>query len=226
MSPVRLLRWLLVASLTVALNALPAWAAYDSAAFHKNKPLSIERITPKGTDVSAGRQIVFKFNQPVVPLGRMERDAAEIPITITPALQCQWRWLNTSNLACQLGDETALKLATRYEVLVKPGIMTQAKQTLKEQYRHVFTTERPRAWDSRFQAWRAPGMPKIQVHFNQPVTRDSAAKHLYMQTPNGPRVAVTVELPPPDGEQEKPQSPTVSSIWTVSSKILLPLDTK
>ena len=228
MSPVRLLRWLLVASLTVALNALPAWAAYDSAAFHKNKPLSIERITPKGTDVSAGRQIVFKFNQPVVPLGRMERDAAEIPITITPALQCQWRWLNTSNLACQLGDETALKLATRYEVLVKPGIMTQAKQTLKEQYRHVFTTERPRviSWYSSFQTWRAPGMPKIQVHFNQPVTRDSAAKHLYMQTPNGPRVAVTVELPPPDGEQEKPQSPTVSSIWTVSSKILLPLDTK
>jgi hypothetical protein len=106
-------------------------AAYDSAAFHKQKPLQIQRITPSGIDVPTGRQVVVTFNQPVVPLGRMEREAADIPITITPTLQCQWRWLNTSNLACQLGDETALKPATRYKVSVQPGIMTESKQTLE-----------------------------------------------------------------------------------------------
>lgn len=63
-------------------------------------PLSITGITPSGTNVPAARQIVIQFNRAVVPIGRMERTAAEIPIEITPALKCQWRWLDTSALAC------------------------------------------------------------------------------------------------------------------------------
>src|SRR5690606_576424 len=62
-------------------------------------PLSITSIVPGGTNVPAGRQIVIQFNRPVVPLGRMDRAASEIPVEITPALGCQWRWLDTSALA-------------------------------------------------------------------------------------------------------------------------------
>ncbi len=36
-------------------------------------PLHITRITPSGMDVPAGRQIVFQFDRPVVPMGRMAR---------------------------------------------------------------------------------------------------------------------------------------------------------
>jgi len=199
-------------------------AAYDSAAFHKQKPLQIQRITPNGTDVPTGRQVVFTFNQPVVPLGRMERDAAEIPITITPTLQCQWRWLNTSNLACQLGDETALKPATRYEVSVQPGIMTESKKTLEKPYQHEFITSRPSVDYAMFETWMAPGMPKIRVNFNQQVTQKSVAKHLYMQGSDGQRIAVTVESPPNEDKVSLPQ--TVSSVWMISPKKLLPLDSK
>jgi uncharacterized protein YfaS (alpha-2-macroglobulin family) len=205
---------LLVSSLSGWLQ--PAWAFSDSTGV---KPLKILRITPSGTDVPTGRQIVITFNQRVVPLGTMARDAAEIPITITPALQCQWRWLNTASLACQLGDESALKAATRYDVRIMPGIMTKNQQTLEAAYHHQFITKRPTVRYTSFKTWRAPGMPKIKVYFNQPVTRDSVAKHLYIQTSQ--RVAVTVESPRRDEKSLK-----VSEKWLVSPKQLLPLDTK
>ena len=84
--------------------------------------LRILRITPAGQDVPPGRQIVFQFDRAVVPLGRMERNASEIPIAISPSLNCQWRWLNTSALACQLDEKSALSPATRYTISVNPGI--------------------------------------------------------------------------------------------------------
>ncbi len=93
----QLSRWLWLIILGNFLIILPSHAATT-----KPKPLEITRITPEGNDVPAARQIVIQFNQPVVPVGKMERDAAEIPITITPALSCEWRWLNTSALACEL----------------------------------------------------------------------------------------------------------------------------
>src|SRR5215510_11266265 len=73
-------------------------------------PLTITGITPGGTNVPAARQIVIQFNRAVVPIGRMERRDSEIPIEITPPLACQWRWLDTSALACQLADGDELKL--------------------------------------------------------------------------------------------------------------------
>src|SRR5262249_35709834 len=76
-----------------------AYAAFDSADAPKGGALEIIRITPGGDDVSAGKQIVIQFNRPVVPVGRMERSAAEIPVIATPALNCEWRWINNSALA-------------------------------------------------------------------------------------------------------------------------------
>lgn len=43
------------------------------AAGEMEEGLKISRITPSGADVPAGRQIVFEFNRPVVPLGNMGR---------------------------------------------------------------------------------------------------------------------------------------------------------
>src|SRR5688572_18292570 len=74
--------------------------------------LVVTGITPSGTNVPAARQIVIQFNRPVVPIGRMDRTAAELPIAITPPTACQWRWLDTSALACQLADGDELALAT------------------------------------------------------------------------------------------------------------------
>ena len=80
----------------------PAWAADGS--------LAVTRITPSGDDVPALRQLVIEFDRAVVPLGRMERTGDEIPITIAPHMDCEWRWISDRALACQLGENDALRL--------------------------------------------------------------------------------------------------------------------
>ena len=167
-------------------------AQFDSARFNTNKePLKVLTITPAGVDVRPKRQIVFNFNRPVVPVGRMERRADEIPITIEPAVQCEWRWLNTSALACQLGEKTALAPATRYTVVVRPGIRTEDGSTLKKSITHTFVTERPKIRYSSFKTWTSPGTPNIIVQFNMPVKRTSVAQHLYLDA-DGTRLPLDV----------------------------------
>ncbi len=210
----------------------PTWAVYDSAVVNQNKPLKIERIVPNGFDVPAGRQIVITFNQAVVPLGKMERETKDIPITITPELNCQWRWLNTSSLACELDDKDALQAATYYEITVNPGIMTVAQQTLSKLYYHDFTTERPAVYYTEFERWNAPGLPKIRVRFNQKVTRDSVAKSLYMKKLNKrQRTPVIVEFPPVEEAVENSATATnkeitINDVWLVTPKTAFPVDSE
>ncbi len=164
--------------------------------------LKVVRITPSGTDVPPARQIVFEFNRAVVPVGRMERDAAEVPITISPETDCQWRWLNTRVLACQLDETAALKPATRYDIVVNPGIKTEDDATLAEPLGHRFITERPKVRHAWFRTWKAPGMPFIRLTFNQPVFWESVEKHVFMMLdgPNEQRIGLHV-APDPDDKQ-------------------------
>lgn len=153
------------------------WVFVASPAAAEQVPdLSISRITPSGMDVPAGRQIVIEFNQPVVPLGDMARDAKDIPIDVKPALNCEWRWLSQSALACELKDADALKPSTRYELTVRPGIKTEDGKTLSAEVKHSFLTNRIALDRTDFAGWAGPGEPSIMVVFNQPVRRDSVAR--------------------------------------------------
>jgi len=170
-------------AMLMSLVAAPVFAqpAYDSADQpDQDAPLGITRITPRGEDVPAGRQIVIQFDRKVVPVGRMERDATQIPIVITPMLNCEWRWINARALACQLREEAALRLATRYVITVKPGIRTESGQTMRAEYIHTFITQRPKVTYTRFINWLSPGKPLIQVTLNQAVTQSSLQKSLFM----------------------------------------------
>jgi hypothetical protein len=144
--------------------------------------LKITRINPSGEDVAADRQIVFEFNKAVVPIGRMERTAAEIPIVISPALNCEWRWINTSSLACQLSEADQLKLATKYEVTVSPGIVAVDGSTLSQKLQHSFITQRPVVKYTWFNTWKAPGWPVILVSFDQKVNLESVSEHLFFES--------------------------------------------
>ena len=71
----------------------------------------------KSRAISIGEsQILIEFNRPVVPLGRMERKAEELPITVEPQANCNWRWLSTQALACNLDQKDYLKPAHEYVV--------------------------------------------------------------------------------------------------------------
>ncbi len=197
-------------------------AAFDSKAFNQTQgPLQIQRVTPDGKDVPAGRQLVFQFNRPVVPVGRMERSAAEVNVTIMPALNCQWRWLDTSALACQLDEASAMKPATRYRVLMQPGIRAEDGATLAAPFSSTFITERPVVTDVDFKTWKHPGMPVLRVSFNQPISRASVEKSLRIMPYKKPQVPLSVF---PDQDDAAQPVPEYHDAWLVSPQTLLPLD--
>ena len=133
------------------------------------KPLRVTRMSPRGKDITVPRQIVFQFNRPVVPIGRMERTNEEIPVEITPSLNCQWRWINTSALACQLDQRSVPAMSTEYNVTMKRGIKAEDGALIKEAFKASFITQRPLVRHASFKSWRGPGTPIIRVRLNQPV---------------------------------------------------------
>src|SRR5688572_4381680 len=181
-----------VRAVLLAATAMAAVAQQGARA-----PLAITGITPSGTNVPAARQIVIQFSRPVVPIGRMDRTAAEIPIEITPPLACQWRWLDTSALACQLGDGEQFALATRYTLVVGEGFAAEDGATTASVRRHEFTTQRPRVSYPSFATWRSPGMPVLRVAFTQSVSERSVREHLFMRHDGVARIPVEVAA---DGE--------------------------
>ncbi len=185
-----------------------------SLAQSQGDALKLSRITPVGEDVPAGRQIVFTFDRAVVPVGKMERAASEIPIDIKPKLACEWRWLNTTSLACQLGDDTRLKPATRYQVTVKPGIKTENGQTLAKPVTHRFITQRPKFSYQSFRTWRSPGTPVLQVSFNQKVSRNSVLKHVYFKA-KGQRYSIKIA-------KEDKNKANYGRRWLVEPRQILP----
>ncbi len=222
----------LFAALCLAVFAilLPLPAAADSNSAKGPSSLHITRITPSGKDVPAGRQIVFQFDRPVAPIGVMARKASEVPIAVTPALACEWRWLDSQALACQLNEESALTPATRYSIVVNPGIRALDGTTLEKPVRHTFTTERPRVDYVAFHTWLGPGTPVIRVTFNQPVFQDSVARHLRIDLADGGQNPVGISVMPDPDTREAPLQnasahPGVEArrVWLVSPENPLPL---
>ena len=213
------LRLLALCLLLLLPGAAPA-AAQETAGRPGGR-LGVLRITPAGDEVPVGRQIVIQFNRAVVPLGRMERTAAEVPVTIQPQLNCRWRWLNPSTLACNLDEQDALLPATSYALAVLPGIVDGVD--LARPVHHRFTTELPRVTDAWFSSWLAPQLPETMVRFNLAMDRASLSAHLFYLAPGGRRIPAVVEADPDangsTGENDRQR------LWRVHPQQELPVDT-
>ena len=166
-------RW----ALAVGLSTAPGvWAGTDLQVGN----LQVERVVPEGLQVPAtNRQIVVTFDRPVVPLGDMSVTGAHVPVSIVPALDCQWHWLDPRSLACELNQAQGLAAATEYSVTVNEGIRAQDGAQLAAAYHWAFTTERPVIKEYSFHTWRSPGTPVVRLVFNQPVTQDSVQAQLH-----------------------------------------------
>ncbi|HUP90615.1 MAG TPA: alpha-2-macroglobulin family protein [Solimonas sp.] len=154
--------------------------------------LRVLRVTPTGEEAETGRQLVISFDRDVVPLGRMERKPDEIPVTITPALECEWRWMDPRTLNCNLPAAAPLKPATHYVVEIRPQIETLSGDRMAAAMRHEFSTQRPLVTQTRWSDWLGAGSPVLEVYFNQPVGARAVAQALYFVTPGGP-IAAKVE---------------------------------
>lgn len=175
---------LLALLLFLALNS-PVFAAYDSATQATTGPLKLVRMTPEGENVTTLREIVFTFDRDVVPVGRMERTADEIPIHFSPSLDCQWRWLSRNTLGCRLDEAHQLALATTYQVDIQPGIATEDGTTIEKPEARLIATQRPRLNNVSFKTWQAADVPVMRIAFSQPVAR-SSVKAAITFDPNTP----------------------------------------
>ncbi len=198
-----------VSLLAALLLAAPAYA----------DELGLQRITPSGDNVPAQNQIVLGFDRAVVPLGRMERDADEVPVTVSPATDCQWRWIDTQNLACNLAEGTSLRPATAYTVQIREGFTAVDGSTLPART-HRFSTETPRVQFADVAEWRGPTTPVLRVRFTQPVSAGSVARALNF---DGADVTVEPEyydeatpFYTPDGEARQ--------LWRVLPRVALAAD--
>ena len=171
-----------------ALLALPALAlAQDGGG------LRILDITPAGTDVPPGQEIVVQFDRAMVPLGRMGRPSASLPVTIDPALPCQWRWLDTERLACRLPGQERFRPATRYRIRIDTPWVALDGTRLSQAESATFTTETPRVRFAFFQGWRSPVTPVYLLRFTLPVTSATVARALSYTTDDGESVPARAE---------------------------------
>jgi uncharacterized protein YfaS (alpha-2-macroglobulin family) len=149
--------------------------------------VEIISITPSGSDVLPPTEVVFNFNQPVVPLGRMERSPREIGISFSPPLECQWRWMNTSSLGCRIDDKKGSLPATDYRVKVSAHFDTSVKAALDREREFSFSTSAPKVTTQWFREWKGPGMPVILVSLSQAVVESSLQEHIFFSDPAGRR---------------------------------------
>lgn len=196
------IKFVILYTVCVAVCTSNAWA--DSSSLPTPKNLSIIRVTPNGEDVRAAQQIVFEFNRAVVPVGRMDRTSDEVGVQIVPSLNCQWRWLNISSLACNLNESDAAHSATRYDIMVPPIIKAEDGASIKKTENYSFVTERPKLYETTFKTWRDPSTPVIQAIFNQPVSKSSVEKHVFFTDANG-KIRRSINVYPDTDEQELPE---------------------
>ncbi len=180
------------AALAIAAGSSPARSVQQPSG-----PLELMRITPAGAEVPAGAEIVLQFDRPMVPLGRMERSTDEVPVAISPPLPCEWRWLDTSALACRLPGQTTFAAATRYDVRIENTLTARDGSRLATNVVHHFSTRRPAIERVYLREWKGPAWPQLLVFPNQRFRLDSLAQKLWLRDDRGARTALTV-VPDPD----------------------------
>ncbi len=201
------------------ISAIFAWAQENQPEQASPTPLKIIRITPEGNDVPSVKQIVIEFNRPVVPIGVMERKQDDIPITITPQANCNWIWLNTRSLACNLNEKDELKKATKYSITVKPGIKAEDGATIEKNHDHSFITLRPDVSYVSISKYLGPGTPEFRVYFTQPVTFDSVAKSIHVKPKDSSeKYSIDVKPDPHDNGRK--------TAWLISPRKELPPGSK
>lgn len=163
------------------------WAG---AACAQGGDLQVRRISPSGDDVQPGQEAVIQFDRAMVPLGHMGRKTATLPVSIRPDPGCQWRWLDTSELACRLPGKHHFAPATRYTVKVGTALKALDGSHLAEPEVQTFTTWRPKVSWNDFQAWRSPVTPVFMVRLNMPVSAAQLGAHIGFDDGQGDRKSV------------------------------------
>jgi len=227
--PLCTIAYLYTVCLCALLSALsPNVSAQTSDPAQRSKATTLLRMSPADEASENPSEIIFQFDKPVVPLGRMDRSAKEITITFTPPLACEWRWQNPTALACMLGESARPRLATKYTATVPAQFDTTTTVSLGSPFTATFTSPRPSITAAWIKTWSGPGMPAVELSSNQPVTQTSLASHLYFEDQLKQRhPVVAVEATPEAIESEAPEEipSAAGQQWIITPQLALPSDT-
>lgn len=166
-----------------------------------NGPLQVRRISPSGDEVQPGQEVVIQFDRTMVALGDMTRAPAQAHVQVSPDPGCEWRWLNTSELACRLAGKKRFRPATRYTVTVDTALKAYDGSHLAEPVTETFTTWLPQVESADFQHWLGPQRPSYALRFNIPVTAAAVAAKVVFK---GPDDSVPAKVEPFTRERQGP----------------------
>lgn len=116
---------------------------------HDTIPLEITHLSPIGKTTGYGEtfKLLIGFNQPMIPLQRIQHDVSDGPLMVEPPIRGKYRWLGTRTLAF-VPDDT-IRSATTYEVkLIKEKIKSLTGMTLSKDTTWTFESMRPRLLSS------------------------------------------------------------------------------
>ena len=99
--------------------------------------LEVARIQPDGP-VGLAPFVTITFNQPMVPVGTVSQlAAADVPATITPAVEGHWQWIGTSTLRFDAATRDRLPMATDFRVTVPAGTSSASGAVLAARRRRL-----------------------------------------------------------------------------------------
>ncbi|MCA9666992.1 MAG: Ig-like domain-containing protein [Myxococcales bacterium] len=186
-----------------------------------NKPLEISHVTPKGQLTRQHFQITVTFNQPIVPLTKVEKRAENAPLRIEPAVAGKQRWLGARTLA--FVPDKPLPGSTKFTLSVPEGVKSISGKTLSKGKRWTFTTARlrvVRSYPYGGYRWLSPSH-KVQLYFNQDVSAGRVAKHVTFRVDDGQSKSAVGAVVTPYVSRYGRRNPR--AVW-VKPKTPLPLD--
>lgn len=196
------------------LNLLPATAAPPTETFHRPAeslpaprpgktvpaafsdidapPPAARETTPEVVfhapvgEVETAPKVTLTFSNPMVPLGALdERQAAAVPVSLSPTVEGSWRWVSPKTLVFQ--NQVALPGATLYKVAAAAETVDAGGRTLGKPFAYSFST--PTAKPVAFYPANSGGQPLqplMAVAFNQTINADAVLQVIHLQV-NGIR---------------------------------------
>lgn len=153
------------------------------------KALGDLKVTGTPTGVVTGKiHVTLAFSRPMVARDQLDRPVASPPVTLTPALATEARWIDEKTLVVWPRED--LPLSTRFVVKVPGGTRAIDGQQLAEDATFELFTERLTASiDVLGSAERATREQPVKIAFNQEVPLEQVVEHCRF-TAGGKAVAV------------------------------------
>ena len=143
-------------------------------------PLKINAIYPSGEDVDSEARITIEFTQVMVDMSPSVYADKVVPIEVDPALDCDWIWIESNVLRCDLQEDEDLFDATMFTVTVRSEITSLLGHELEEEYLHTFETALPNIRNTNLISWISPTRPIIDVSFDQEVKLQSVQDRIHL----------------------------------------------